>query len=150
MLREAMAKTRQERPWALEAVVLLPDHLHMLWRLPEGDVDYSMRMAALKKRFTRAYLAAGGTEAWVSPGQARHRRRGLWQRRFWEHTIRDARDFHLHVDYIHLNPVKHGLARRPIDWPHSSFRRYVEMGWYEPDWSGRADLPENVEYLWTE
>ncbi|MHC4984233.1 MAG: REP-associated tyrosine transposase [Planctomycetota bacterium] len=80
------------------------------------DTDYSIRIAALKKRFTRAFLRSGGAEASVSAGQGRHRRRGVWQRRFWEHTIRDARDFDRHVDYIHANPVKHGLAERPADW----------------------------------
>jgi len=134
----------------MEAIVLLPDHLHMLWRMPEGDADYSTRIAATKKRFTRSYLAAGGAEAPVRPGQRRHRLRGVWQPRFWEHTIRDARDYHRHLDYIHLNPVKHGLVASPREWPHSSFHRYVEMGWYEPDWCGRTDLPGNIEYVWPE
>jgi len=149
-LRDAIERTRAERPWVTEAVVLLPDHLHAVWRLPEGDVDYSTRIGALKKRFTRTWLASGGAEADVLNGQSRHRLRGVWQPRFWEHTIRDARDFRLHVDYIHLNPVKHGLVAGPADWPWSSFARYVKMGWYDPDWCGRADLPGSVEYLFPE
>lgn len=84
----------------------------------------------------------------VTDSQRRLRRRGIWQVRFWEHIIRDARDFKMHLDYIHLNPVKHGLASRPADWPWSSFHRYVKAGEYEADWLGRADLPENVEYFW--
>ena len=122
----------------------------MMWRLPLGDVDYSTRIAAIKKRFTRAYLSGGGREAVLSPGQRRHRRRGVWQERFWEHQIRSAKDFRLHLDYIHANPVKHGLVESPADWPHSSFHRYVEAGRYETDWCGQTDLPGNIEYVWTE
>jgi len=150
LLSTAIERTQQDRPWKIEAMVLLPEHLHALWRLPPDDTDYSGRIAAMKKRFTRAYLAACGVEEPIAPGQRRHRRRGVWQPRFWEHTIRDAKDFHLHVDYIHANPVKHGLVDYPRDWPHSSFHRYVEKGWYEPDWCGRTDLPGNVEYIWLE
>ena len=128
LLRKAIEDTRATRPWDTEAIALLPNHLHMLWRMPEGDTDYSTRIAVLKKRFTRAYLAAGRVEAEVPHGQQQHRLRGVWQRRFWEHTIRDARDLAMHVEYIHMNPVKHGLVSRPVDWPWSSFHRYVEEG----------------------
>jgi len=131
-------------------MVLLPNHLHMLWRMDEQDTDYSLRISILKKRFTRAYLKSGGHEAEVEAGQMRHRLRGVWQRRFWEHTIRDAKDFRMHLDYIHVNPVKHGLVERPADWRWSSFQRYVDMGWYEPDWCGRVELPSAVEYYWCE
>lgn len=120
----------------------------MLWRLPDDDDDYAKRIAALKRRFTRGYLSAGGVEGELSTSQRRQRCRGVWQKRFWEHRIRDARDFRMHVDYIHTNPVKHGLATYPRDWPYSSFQRYVAMGWYEPDWCGRTDLPQNAEYVW--
>lgn len=146
MLRQAIELTARDRPWGMTAMVLLPDHMHMLWRLDEADTDYSVRIRVLKDRFTRAFLAAGGTEAEVPAGQARHRLRGVWQRRFWEHTIRDAKDFRMHLDYIHANPVKHCLTQRPRDWPWSSFGRYVNVGWYEPDWCGRVDLPGTVEY----
>lgn len=149
-LRQAIERTRQERPWKMVAMVLMPDHLHMLWRLPENDSDYSGRIAALKKRFTRLYLEHEGSESRVTPAQRRHRRRGVWQERFWEHTIRDARDYRMHLDYIHINPVKHGLAQRPWDWPWSSFRGFVEKGVYETDWCGRTDLPGSVEYFWPE
>lgn len=150
LLRDAIERTRRDHPWTIEAIVLLPDHLHTLWRLPPGDTDYSARIAAIKKRFTRSHLAHCGREVTVLPGQRRHRRRGVWQRRFWEHAIRDARDFRMHLDYIHVNPVKHGLVDRPADWPHSTFAKYVEQGWYDPDWCGRTDLPGNVEYAWQE
>ncbi|MFW5869762.1 MAG: REP-associated tyrosine transposase [Planctomycetota bacterium] len=146
-LSSAMRRTRIDRPWETVAIVLMPDHLHMLWRMPNGDRDYSGRISSIKRRFTRAYLAGGGREADVPRGQQRHRRRGVWQRKFWEHTIRDARDYHRHMDYIHMNPVKHGLVQRARDWPASSFHRYVKAGWYEPDWAGRMDLPGSVEYF---
>ena len=150
MLGQAMRRTCQERPWKTVGLVLLPDHLHLLWELPPEDRDYSRRIASVKRRFTRAYIAGGGAEGDPPPGQRRKRHRGVWQKRFWEHTIRDARDLRMHLDYIHLNPVKHGLAARPADWPFSSFPRYVRMGWYEPDWCGRIDLPGSVEYFWPE
>ena len=149
-LSEAIEQTQRERPWDMTGIVLLPDHLHMLWRMPRGDTDYSGRISVLKRRFTQAYLAGGGREAPVSTAQRAKRFRGVWQRKFWEHTIRDARDFRMHLDYIHLNPVKHGLAETPRDWAWSSFHRYVEQGMYEPDWCGRVDLPGSVEYVWGE
>jgi putative transposase len=150
LLSSAIRETRREKPWKTIAIVLLPDHLHTIWRMPEHDKDFSVRIAAIKKRFTRAYLAAGGREARVPTGQARSRRRGVWQRKFWEHTIRDAKDFRKHLDYIHMNPVKHGLVERPGDWAASSFHRCVEEGWYEPNWFGPVDLPGTVEYLMPE
>jgi putative transposase len=102
----------------------------------------------VKKTFTEAWVAAGGTERQVPPAQRGSRRRGVWQVKFWEHTIRDAADFKRHLDYIHLNPVKHGLAKRPRDWAWSSFRRWVEFGEYEPDWLGPTGLSRNVKHYW--
>ena len=150
LLSEALRKTQQANPWEMTAIVLLPNHLHMIWQMAETDKDYSARIASLKSRFTRAFLAAGGKEGKVTAAQKRKRYRGVWQRKFMEHTIRDAKDFRMHMDYIHANPVKHGLAKTPADWPHSSFHRHVELGHYEPDWCGRVDLPGNVEYVWNE
>ena len=147
LLGRAMRTTGGQWPWETIAIVLMPDHLHLLWRLPSDDLDYSRRIASIKRRFTRSYLAAGGAEGEVPAGQSRKRCRGVWQRRFWEHTIRNAKDLHMHLDYIHLNPVKHGLVARPADWPWSSFARYVAMGWYEPGWVGQVDLPGSVEYM---
>ena len=142
----AFREVRRIHPFELVGLVLLPDHLHMLMRLPESQADYSVRMGGIKRHFTSAYLAGGGREGTATPGQARKRLRGVRQGRFWEHTIRDPRDLRMHMDYIHVNPVKHALAARPVDWAWSSFHRYVRLGWYEPDWSGRADLPGQVEY----
>lgn len=148
LLRESMDAVQAERPWQTEGIVLLPNHWHALWRLPEDDANYSTRVAQIKKRFTDAWLARGGREGLVSPGKRRWRRRGVWQPRFWEHTIRGPTDFKMHLDYIHLNPVKHGLVRYPKDWPWSSFRRWANLGEYDIDWLGRVDLPGAVEYFW--
>jgi putative transposase len=123
LLREVTTECRRRWPFEIEAVVLMPDHLHTLWRLPEGDTEYPKR-----------WRAAGGSERPVSASRQRNRRGGIWQRRYWEHVICDDRDFERHVDYIHYNPVKHGLVRRAIDWPWSSFHRYVREGRYPADW----------------
>ena len=131
-------------------MVLLPDHVHMLWRLPENDMDYSRRLGKIKKAFTKAFLQAGGAAASVTHGESVKRYRGIWQPRFWEHTIRDARDHKMHLDYIHANPVKHGVVTRVQDWAWSSFHRYVKLGEYELDWAGHVELPSAVEYFYTE
>lgn len=133
-LRKVIQSVQAERPFELEAIVLLADHLHCLWRLPEGDNDYSVRWACIKKGFTQRWLAAGGQAGAVSDSRKDHREKGVWQRRFWEHIIRDERDWIAHVNYIHYNPVKHGLASCPHGWPYSTFGRYVKENIYEPDW----------------
>ena len=134
LLHEVTAECRRSWPFEIVAVVLMPDHLHAIWRLPEGDTDYSKRWGWQEKEFTKRWLAAGGSEAIPSESQQRHRRRGVWQRRFWEHTIRDERDLERHLDYIHYNPVKHGLISRAVDWRWSSIHRFVRGGQYPEDW----------------
>jgi len=141
LLKEAIAATRRERPFTMEAVVLLPDHLYMIWRLPEGDANFSTRMALIKKRFTVAYLAAGGGEGACTASRGKHRVRGVWEKRFYEHAIRGAKDYRMHFDYVHLNPVKHGLVAMPREWAFSSFHRYVRAGVYEQDWCGDQRVP---------
>jgi len=131
----------REHPFETIAVVLLPDHLHALWQLPDGDSAYDRRWAAIKAGFTRSWLSTGGAEACPTPGLANERRRGVWQRRYWEHTIHDVDDLEHYLDYIHFNPVKHGLARAAGDWPWSSFHKYVRMGHYEPGWGTREQEP---------
>ena len=138
-LREAWEATRSERPFETPAVVLLPDHLHCLWRLPEGDDDYSTRWRMIKTRVTRAL---GGRAAPVGSSRERRREGSVWQRRFWEHVIRDETDLKRHTDYIHYNPVKHGHVERAGDWPYSTFQRYLRLGEYDVDW-GRAE-PETL------
>lgn len=134
VLREAIRETRRRRPFDMPGVVLLPDHLHCLWTLPPGEHDFSTRWRKIKEAFTRAFLAAGGREGAPAPGQKRKGQHGVWQPRFWEHTIRDEDDFGRHLDYIHFNPVKHELVRCAHDWPYSSFHRWVRAGIYEADW----------------
>ena len=130
-LRSAFAVTRRDHPFALHALVVLPDHLHALWQLPPGDADFSTRWRLIKARFSRAVPAGEG----VTASRVRRGERGVWQRRFWEHVIRDAGDWQRHVDYIHYNPVRHGYVRRAVDWPHSSLHRFIRRGWCEPDWA---------------
>ena len=141
-LRQAVRDVRRQWPWHMLAVVLLPDHFHTVWSLPPGDVDYSLRMQKVKEGFTKLYLAGGGTEGIVSTSEHAHHQRGLWQPRFWEHTIRDERDLKRCVDYVHWNPVKHGLARRVADYPWSSFHRYVRLGEYAGNWGVEDPCPD--------
>ena len=129
--------TMQERiPFETIAICILPDHLHALWHLPDGDADYAARWNLFKSLFSRGLPAAKTRSA----SKVAKREKGIWQRRYWEHAIRNEADFERHVDYIHYNPVKHGLVTRVVDWPHSSFRRYVERGMLPADWAG--DLKE--------
>lgn len=137
-LRRAIREEQARRDFRLPAIVLLPDHLHMLVELPAGDDDYSRRLAGIKHRFTRAFLAGGGTEGVATGSRRRQRYRGVWQKRFYEHCIRDYRDYKLHLDYIHVNAVKHGLAEYPRDWPWSTFPQFVRQGEYDNDWCGYA------------
>lgn len=117
----------------MEALVLLPDHLHCIWRLPDGDVNYSMRWGLIKKEFTKRARNLVDT-AHPTKSRERHREGTIWQRRFWEHQIKDERDFAIHCDYIHYNPVKHGLVMSPKDWIYSTFHRYVKAGVYPREW----------------
>jgi putative transposase len=126
-LREAMDECRKTRPFEMVAVVLLPDHLHCVWALPEGDDDFSRRWAAIKAGFSRRYLAQGSCEAGRCTSRIKRGERGLWQRRFWEHRIRDPDDLRRHTLYIHYNPVRHGLAICPHQWAPSSFHRFEAM-----------------------
>jgi putative transposase len=134
ILREAIETVRRRRPFELLAIVLLPDHLHCLWKLPPKDGDFSTRWLKIKETVTREYLAGGGTDRAISAGQRRKGLRGVWQPRFWEHTIRDEDDFGQHVDYIHYNPVKHGLSTCAHSWPWSTFEAWSRRGVYERDW----------------
>jgi len=138
-LRAAFRHIKVRRPFDIEAAVVLPDHLHMIWALPEGDTDYSTRWSLIKR-----YFSAGLRAQATSPSQYTRREKGIWQRRFWEHQIRDERDWRNHFDYIHFNPVKHGLVLQAGDWPYSSFQRYVRQGFYAADWGTHctAILPE--------
>lgn len=131
-LRSIYGSVQERRPFETIAMCVLPDHLHAIWALPESDADFSSRWSLIKSGFTRGLNAAGLR----SRSQALRRERGIWQRRYWEHAIRDDADLARHVDYIHFNPVKHGLVARVVDWPHSSFHVHVKRGLLPPDWGG--------------
>ena len=133
-LRAAFRMARKAHPFAVDAIVILPDHLHCLWTLPQGDSQFSKRWSAVKRFFTGSFVARAGREVVRSASKKRRGERGVWQRRFWEHVIRDEGDFERHVDYIHFNPVKHGYTECPHAWAYSSFRRWVSAGAYDPTW----------------
>ena len=139
LLRESIRRIRAERPFTLDAIVILPEHLHSLWTLPPEDADYSGRWRAIKSAFTRALVKQG-----IHIAQDHRSEYKLWHRRFWEHTIRNERDYAAHVDYIHFNPVKHGHVSRVIDWPYSSFHRYVKRGLLPADWGGGYVAPDRL------
>jgi putative transposase len=122
-------------PFTINALVLLPEHLHAIWSLPPGDDEYPKRWGWIKKEFTKEWLQVGGAEEHFSDGRRRERRRGVWQPRYWEHTLEDEEDFERHFDYIHYNPVKHGHIKCPRDWPWSSFHRWVARGVYPEHWA---------------
>lgn len=126
----AVAKVQRHRPFGIEAEVVLPDHLHLLWSLPDGDADFPTRIRFVKTAFTKD-LTTGSCVTAATDSRSRKGEREVWQRRYWEHLIRDDRDFQAHVDYIHFNPVRHQLASSPADWRHSTFRAWVERGAYE-------------------
>ncbi|MGA8497853.1 MAG: transposase [Xanthobacteraceae bacterium] len=143
-LRSAVRAARARHPFDIDAWVVLPDHMHCLWTLPPDDFDFPVRWRTIKALFSRSVPPAEDRRASL----VRKREAGVWQRRYWEHTIRDDRDYALHMDYIHFNPVKHGLAARPADWPFSSFARCVARGLYPIDWAtegpGLADTGERL------
>jgi putative transposase len=134
VLRQAVRQTRSRHPFEIIAMVVLPDHLHAIWTLPSGDADYPLRWALIKSAFSRGLPK---TE-YIRDSRLAKRERGIWQRRYWEHQIRDEADLQAHVDYLHFNPVKHGYARCVADWPFSSFHRYVRQGLLPADWAGTA------------
>jgi putative transposase len=133
-LRDSFETIKRKWPFEIVAIVLLPDHLHAVWTLPTDDDKYSLRWRRIKEEFTREFLAAGGAEAPQTASRIRHAYRGVWQKRFWEHTCRDEDDLKRCVDYVHWNAKKHGLAESVVDWPWSSFHRFVKLGEYPSDW----------------
>lgn len=135
LLRSAVRTVRQARPFTIDAWVVLPDHLHCVWSLPRGGDDFSTRWRLIKTIFARSLPANEHRSA----ARRRHRERGIWQRRFWEHSIRDHRDFAAHVDYVHFNPVKHGYVAEVAHWPYSTFKACVRRGFYLADWLGPSE-----------
>jgi putative transposase len=135
ILGSIIRRCQMKWPFTINAFVLLPDHLHTIWSLPPGDDRYSTRWGWIKKEFTKSWLALGGCEQEQTEGRKRDRRRGVWQPKFWEHTLEDEEDFERHFDYVHYNPVKHGYVRCPREWPWSSFHRWVQQGVYPEHWA---------------
>ncbi len=145
-LHNAWEDVQVRFPFVTVAVSLLPEHVHCLWRLPEGDSNYSIRWKEIKRLFSKNYPIQDMPGETISESRLKRGEKLIWQRRFWEHTIRDENDLRNHMEYIHYNPVKHGLVQRAWDWPWSSFHRYVKMGLYEKDWGEAADMQFNNEY----
>ena len=137
-IREVMAR----RPFYIDVIVILPDHLHALWTLPMNDCDYPMRWALIKAGFSRQ-VPRGER---CNPSRVSKSERGIWQRRYWEHLIRDERDYGRHVDYIHFNPVKHGYAGRASDWPYSSIRRYIAAGTLDRNWGAEVQSQDGYSF----
>ena len=138
--RDAVRGVRTRAPFRVDAWVVLPDHMHCLWSLPEGDADFPGRWRAIKIAFAKSLPACEPRSAVMT----NRGERGIWQRRYWEHTIRDQPDFARHFDYTHFNPVKHGLVDHPADWPYSTFRRCVASGMYPSDWAAAVDEPAHA------
>jgi putative transposase len=131
-LRHSYRSVQQRHPFETVAICVLPEHLHAVWSLPTGDADFPLRWSLIKSGFSRG-LAGDAARA---PSKIAKREKGIWQRRYWEHAIRNDKDLARHVDYIHFNPVKHGYVSRTCDWPHSSFHHYVARGLLPKDWGG--------------
>ena len=141
-LHQAIRFVRATRPFVIDAWVVLPDHMHCIWTLPEDDANYSNRWFAIKR-----FVSSGAGHALHDPSlltasRRKHRESTIWQRRFWEHQIQDEDDFERHMDYIHFNPVKHKYVQQVREWPHSTFHRYVRDGVYPSNWGGRPGIEE--------
>lgn len=128
----------QKHPYIIDAIVILPDHLHCLWTLPESDNDFPTRWRLIKTYFSRECETIVPEN--ISLSKENKKERGIWQRRFWEHLIRDELDFKNHLEYIHYNPVKHGLVKAPKDWKYSSFHRAVHQGMYDLMWCADEEI----------
>lgn len=142
-LREAIMTVRKNYPFTIDAWVLLPDHLHCIWTLPQGDNDYATRWRLIKSSVTKRIGAQLNLDKPLTSSRQKRQEGNLWQRRFWEHLIRDEEDFIRHVDYIHFNPVKHGLVTMVKEWPYSTFHRYVAESIYPQNWGSDVKIDGN-------
>ena len=138
LLHRAFNSVQASHPFAMDAIVVLPEHLHCVWRLPKGDDRFDLRWRMIKAVFSRSLIV----EENISASRTRHRERGIWQRRYWEHAIRDEADWRRHVDYIHYNPVKHSYVKRAFDWPHSTFCQFIKREMYDVNWLASPDVVE--------
>ena len=146
ILGKTVNQVRRACPFSLDAWVLMPDHLHTIWTLSQEDTNYGKRIGLVKANFSKAAKTWFHDESMMNPSRRDRRETTIWQRRFWEHTIRDEEDLARHFDYIHYNPVKHGLVQRVRDWPYSSFHRLVKQEIYPIHWGEGVKLDEKVEY----
>jgi putative transposase len=144
IFHDIMEAVRKELPFTIKALVILPDHLHCIMVLPENTADYSRIWALIKLRFTKQMSTRFSSDVLASSSRAARHDGTIWQRRFWERMIRDQEDFNAHFHYIHFNPVKLGVARRPADWPHSTFHTFVQEGLYSSNWGGLDVWPDGV------
>lgn len=134
LFRRSYRLIRRKWPFETVAICVLPDHVHAIWTLPEGDADYATRWRLIKNGFSRGCGVGQQRASLIKKGE-----KGIWQRRYWEHEIRNERDLRHHIDYIHYNPVKHGYVKQVVDWPYSSFHHYVATGRLPLDWGGGVD-----------
>jgi len=148
LLREAFRTVMERHPFIIEAFVLLPDHMHCIWTLPAGDADFSKRWRLVKSYFSRKCDDQYKQRPFLS--RVRKKEQAIWQRRFWEHLIQDDRDFSRHVEYIHYNPVKHGLVDRPVDWPFSSLHIHIKQGKTDQDWAACRGFKQTQIADWVE
>jgi putative transposase len=149
ILKDVFRQVQSEMLFRTIALCLMPDHIHCIWRLPQDSSDYSKRWSMIKRLFTKRYLAAGGREIAQSMSRENKGERGIWQRRFWEHCIRDNDDMTNHIHYIHYNPVKHRQVESPDQWPYSTFQRFSQKGTYAQfDWNlfAKKAFGDNIEY----
>jgi putative transposase len=132
LLRQSFSLVMRRHPFKIVAIVALPEHIHCIWTLPENDGDYPTRWRLIKNYFS--HNLSMEPEFTISASRKSKREKVVWQRRYWEHLIRDESDLRMHIEYIHYNPVRHELVKSPMDWPYSSFHRYVKQGLYPADW----------------
>ena len=137
-LRTVINQVKKHHPFKLDAMVVLPDHLHAIWTLPIDDTDFSKRWMLIKSGFSRNLT----TDEEISVSRKKKGERGIWQRRYWEHLIRDEIDYENHINYIHNNPVKHGYVNKAVNWPYSTIHEYIASGVLAADWGCESDLEE--------
>jgi len=142
-LRSSFKETREKYPFKIDAICLLPDHLHCIWTLPKHDENFSIRWSMIKGRFSIQYLKKGGIDGKRNKSRSKKGEAALWQRRFWEHCIRDNEDMNKHIDYIHYNPVKHRYVKKPFDWEWTSFHKYLKINKYSPEWG--TNEPKTIQ-----
>ncbi|MGB8990508.1 MAG: transposase [Desulfobaccales bacterium] len=146
ILSNIISEVQKDYPFTLDAWVFMPDHLHCLWTLPPDEADYSKRWGLIKAKFTKAISQESGRSALLTGSKIRHRESTIWQRRFWEHQIKDERDLQVHLDYIHFNPVKHGLVKSPGEWQNSSFHEFVSRNLYPINWGENIELKFDQDF----